>query len=54
MYFHFIKNDVLFYLYTYNLDGDAFIYIDDVPKATITFGLFRGSDRIIQWREVSN
>jgi MSHA biogenesis protein MshQ len=26
----------------------------DFPESTITFGLFRGSDRIIQWREVSN
>ncbi|MFT4789388.1 MAG: MSHA biogenesis protein MshQ [Paraglaciecola sp.] len=38
----------------YDWDGDGFIDIDDFPKATITFGLFRGSDRIIQWREVSN
>jgi MSHA biogenesis protein MshQ len=26
----------------------------DFPEATITFGQFRGIDRIIQWREVSN
>jgi predicted acyltransferase (DUF342 family) len=38
----------------YDWDGDGFIDIDDFPEATITFGLFRGSDRIIQWREVSN
>jgi MSHA biogenesis protein MshQ len=38
----------------YDWDGDGFIDIDDFSKATITFGLFRGSDRIIQWREVSN
>ncbi|WP_158965648.1 LamG domain-containing protein [Paraglaciecola sp. L3A3] len=26
----------------------------DYPNATISFGLFRGNDRIIQWREVFN
>ncbi len=26
----------------------------DYPSATISFGLFRGNDRIIQWREVFN
>jgi MSHA biogenesis protein MshQ len=38
----------------YDWDGDGFIDIDDFPEATITFGQFRGIDRIIQWREVSN
>ena len=38
----------------YDWDGDGFIDINDFPKATVSFGLFRGSDRIIQWREVSN
>jgi MSHA biogenesis protein MshQ len=38
----------------YDWDKDGFIDIDDYPKATITFGLFRGSDRIIQWRELLN
>ena len=27
---------------------------DDNPTGTITFGLFRGNDRIISWREVGN
>jgi hypothetical protein len=26
----------------------------DFPNATVTFGLYRGNDRIIQWREVFN
>ncbi|KXI30114.1 LamG domain-containing protein, partial [Paraglaciecola hydrolytica] len=26
----------------------------DYPQATISFGLFRGNDRVIQWREVFN
>ncbi|WP_340676982.1 LamG domain-containing protein [Paraglaciecola sp.] len=26
----------------------------DFPQATISFGLFRGNDRVIQWREVFN
>jgi len=38
----------------YDWDADGFINIDDFPKATITFGLYRGNDKIIQWREVSN
>ena len=38
----------------YDWDADGFIDIDDFPKATITFGQFRGKDMIIQWREVSN
>jgi MSHA biogenesis protein MshQ len=38
------------------VDGEADGVIDtnDFPEATINFGLFRGSDRIIHWREVSN
>ncbi|MDU0353114.1 LamG domain-containing protein [Paraglaciecola aquimarina] len=28
--------------------------LTDYPNATISFGLFRGNDRIIQWREVFN
>lgn len=35
-----------------NDDEDITIDVDDYPKATITFGLFRGNDRIIHWREV--
>lgn len=27
---------------------------DNNPSATLTFGLFRGNDRIISWREISN
>ena len=38
----------------YDWDGDGLIDIDDFPEATITFGQFRGNDRIIQWREVFN
>ncbi|MFT4807201.1 MAG: MSHA biogenesis protein MshQ [Paraglaciecola sp.] len=38
----------------YDWDGDGFINSDDFPKSTITFGQFRGSDRIIHWREVFN
>lgn len=38
----------------YDWDGDGFINIHDFPKSTITFGQFRGNDRIIHWREVFN
>ncbi|MBL4631859.1 MAG: LamG domain-containing protein, partial [Paraglaciecola sp.] len=36
----------------YDWNGDGFINAGDRPEATITFGLFRGNDRIIHWREV--
>ena len=32
-------------------DGD---FYDDNPSATLSFGLYRGNDRIISWREISN
>ncbi|MEY8251929.1 MAG: LamG domain-containing protein, partial [Colwellia sp.] len=35
--------------YDWDNDGD-----DDDPSATATFGLYRGNDRIIYWREVYN
>jgi MSHA biogenesis protein MshQ len=38
----------------YDWDGDGFINSDDFPKSTITFGQFRGNDKIIHWREVFN
>lgn len=38
----------------YDWSGDGFINTDDFPQATVTFGLFRGNDRIIHWREVFN
>lgn len=39
----------------YDWDGDGFINnINDFPEATVSFGLFRGNDRIIHWREVFN
>ena len=38
----------------YDWNGDDFINTDDFPKATVSFGLFRGNDRIIHWREVFN
>jgi len=38
----------------YDWNGDGIINTDDFPKATATFGLFRGNDRIIHWREVFN
>lgn len=34
-------------------DDDLGEFVDN-PTATITFGLYRGNDRIISWREVSN
>ena len=42
----------------YNWNGeyefsDSFIF-DDNPYAIATFGIYRGNDRIIQWREMSN
>ena len=36
----------------WDLDGD--IDSDDSPSAIATFGIFRGNDRIIHWREVFN
>ncbi|WP_206485136.1 DUF6701 domain-containing protein [Thalassotalea sp. G2M2-11] len=36
--------------YDWQGDGDY----DENPSATISFGLFRGNDRIISWREVGN
>lgn len=38
----------------YDWDGDGDIDNDDFPKALVTFGLFRGNDRMIHWREVFN
>ena len=38
----------------YDWNADGFINADDHPEATVTFGQFRGSDRIIHWREVFN
>lgn len=38
----------------YDWNGDGFIDANDFPEATITFGLFRGNDKIIHWREVFN
>ena len=35
-------------------DGDSDIDDDDKPSATVTFGQFRGNDKIIHWREVLN
>jgi len=32
----------------------ALILTPERPTATATFGIFRGSDRIIYWREVAN
>jgi len=36
----------------YDWDNDS-VY-DDAPSTIATFGLFRGNDRIISWREVGN
>jgi MSHA biogenesis protein MshQ len=36
----------------YDWNADTLINADDQPKATVTFGQFRGNDRIIHWREV--
>jgi MSHA biogenesis protein MshQ len=38
----------------YDWNADGFINADDHPEGTITFGRFRGNDRIIHWREVFN
>jgi MSHA biogenesis protein MshQ len=38
----------------FDWEGDDDIDIGDAPSATVTFGQFRGNDRIIQWREVFN
>jgi MSHA biogenesis protein MshQ len=38
----------------YDWDGDGYINTDDFPEATVSFGLFRGNDRVIHWREVFN
>jgi MSHA biogenesis protein MshQ len=38
----------------YDWDDDGFIDTNDVPEATVTFGQFRGNDRIIHWREIYN
>ena len=36
----------------YDWNADGVIDDDDFPEATITFGLFRGNDKIIHWREL--
>jgi MSHA biogenesis protein MshQ len=36
----------------YDWNADSLINADDHPKATVTFGQFRGNDRIIHWREL--
>jgi MSHA biogenesis protein MshQ len=36
----------------YDWNNNLSINQDDKPSATITFGQFRGNDRIIHWREV--
>ena len=38
----------------YDWDGDGSIDTNDFPEANVTFGQFRGNDKIIQWREVFN
>jgi MSHA biogenesis protein MshQ len=38
----------------YDWNGDNVIDENDFPSATVTFGQFRGNDKIIQWREVFN
>lgn len=38
--------------FKYDWDNEG-IYDDD-PSAVVTFGVFRGNDRIIQWREIFN
>ncbi|AZQ85762.1 LamG domain-containing protein [Colwellia sp. Arc7-635] len=38
-----------------SIDGSADgNFYDDNPSATLSFGLYRGNDRIISWREISN
>ncbi|MDB4281485.1 hypothetical protein N9872_00740 [Paraglaciecola sp.] len=37
----------------YDWNGDGNIDENDFPSAMINFGLFRGNDKIIQWRELS-
>jgi MSHA biogenesis protein MshQ len=50
-----VASDIIWPTYlNYDWNGDGFIDINDFPEATITFGQFRGNDRIIQWREVFN
>jgi MSHA biogenesis protein MshQ len=36
----------------YDWDDDGSIDTNDFPEANVTFGQFRGNDKIIQWREV--
>jgi MSHA biogenesis protein MshQ len=36
----------------YDWNADGVIDDDDFPEATVTFGLFRGNDKIIHWREM--
>ena len=38
----------------YNWNGDSVLDTNDFPQATVTFGQYRGNDKIIQWREVFN
>lgn len=38
----------------FDWDNDGDIDDDDFPSALVSFGLFRGNDRIIFWREVFN
>jgi hypothetical protein len=38
----------------YNWDNNAIIDNNDAPTAIATFGIYRGNDRVINWREVYN
>ena len=38
----------------FDWNGDGVIDDDDMPSALIAFGIFRGNDRIIHWREVTS
>ena len=45
-----VWNDFL----NFDWNGDGFIDQNDMPSAIVTFGIFRGNDRIIHWREIPN
>jgi MSHA biogenesis protein MshQ len=40
--------------YDWPISGTGDKTFDDNPKAVATFGVFRGNDRIISWREIGN